>query len=284
MHEKSFEPISAMMDGEIEEFELRRVIERVSSDDELKDKWARYHLTQDIMQGRSVPVSETVDLVSRVSAALEAEPSYSSTAIDQADKLANKAQSVESNETAAQWWKPLASMAVAASVTAAVLLGAQGYSTDPLAQPGIDLADVSTANAGFPQGRFGTNLANVSSSNSVTVEQVTANSMGQNIQLHRDLMSNRAPSWQATWLPQGFSKVTQRVSDKSEVLLYSNGSDTVSVNVEPLGVQVASQSVVTSDNLLAFGISANNKFITVVGDVSVDVAAKIAASVSATNK
>jgi negative regulator of sigma E activity len=51
-----------------------------------------------------------------------------------------------------------------------------------------------------------------------------------------------------------------------------------------MGSQVASQGVVTSDNLLAYGVSADKKFITVVGDVSPDVAAKIAASVTITTQ
>jgi negative regulator of sigma E activity len=220
MHEKSFEPISAMMDGEIEAFELRRLIERTSNDGELKDKWGRYHLAQDIMQGRSVEMSDTVDLVSKVSAALETEPNYRTTVIHEVDQLVSKERPQQSPEEPSQWWKPMASMAMAASVTAVVLLGAQGYSTDTSVGPTVDLANVVKANEGFPQGKFGNQLSTVSSSNSQPVVKKMAYGMRQYIQQHRDLLANKAASWQANWLPQGFSKVTHRVSNKSEVLLY----------------------------------------------------------------
>ena len=36
--------LSALMDGEVDEFELRRTLDRVGQDSALRDKWRRYHL------------------------------------------------------------------------------------------------------------------------------------------------------------------------------------------------------------------------------------------------
>ena len=280
MYQKSLEPLSAMMDGEIEEFELRRVIERTANDEELKAKWLRYHLAQDIIKGRSVNLSAKIDLVSRVSSALEDEPSYHKTSIAEA-RSSGKSE-LESGKTL--WWKPMASMAVAASVTAAVLLGSQQFS----AVEGMpaELASHSALNSGFPQGQYNSNLSTVSASSQAVAPQVvrTAYGMGQYIQQHRDMTYAKAAAWQVNWLPQGFAKIEHRVTATAEILLFSNGEKNVSINIEPLGAQVASQGMINSDELLAFGVRAKNSFITVVGPVSQDVAAKIAASVDATIK
>ncbi|EPJ55469.1 MAG: hypothetical protein OFPI_03510 [Osedax symbiont Rs2] len=283
MYQKSLEPLSAMMDGEIEEFELRRVIERTANDEELKAKWLRYHLAQDVIKGRSVNLSAKIDLVSRVSSALEDEPSYHKATIAEAGAKANS--ELESGRTL--WWKPMASMAVAASVTAAVLLGSQQFSAlEGMPNANVELASQSVVNSGFPQGQYGSNLSTVSASSQAVAPQVirTAYGMGQYIQQHKDMTYAKSAAWQVNWLPQGFSKIEHRVTATAEVLLFSNGEKNVSINIEPLGAQVASVGMINSDDLLAFGVRAKNSFITVVGPVSQDVAAKIAASVDAAIK
>ncbi|MCJ8299226.1 MAG: MucB/RseB C-terminal domain-containing protein, partial [Pseudomonadales bacterium] len=145
------------------------------------------------------------------------------------------------------------------------------------------LAGLSGANSGFPQGQYGSNLSKVSVSSQALVPDVvrTAYGMGQYIQQHRDMTYTKTANWQVNWLPQGFTKIEHRVTAAAEVLLFSNGESNVSINIEPLGSQVASQGMINSDELLAFGVRAKNSFITVVGPVSQDVAAKIAASVDA---
>ncbi|MEH6443378.1 MAG: MucB/RseB C-terminal domain-containing protein [Oceanospirillaceae bacterium] len=274
MYDKSLEPISAMMDGEIEEFELRRVIERTSNDQELQNKWLRYHLAQDVMKGREVQVTQKIDLVARVSATLESEPSYSSATAAQEPKPVSS----NDRQSDTQWWKPLASMAMAASVTAVVLLGAQQYGADPIAQPSSELAGVGL-NSSFPKSRFGNELSTVSAKTVQPAEVRNAYGMEQYIQKHQDLTYGQAANWQVNWLPEGYQELKHRVTAKSEVLLYKNGESTVSVNIEPLGTQVASQGVSGTDDLLAYGVRSGDSFITIVGQVSSKQAAKIAASI-----
>jgi len=271
MQDKSLESVSAMMDGEIEEFELRRVIERSSEDQELREKWQRYHLAQDVMRGQVVNIATKIDFVSSISAALDKEPTYNASAISDSEDNTKTSQPAKSS----QWWKPVASMAVAASVTAVVLLGS-GVSFQDSAVPSFDLAGVPAANSGFPQGKFGSELSTVS------VNSTSANhgfSMGPYVQQHLELTTVQAPAWQAGWLPKGYRQVGRNVSGLSQVLLYSNGSKDVSISIEPLRAQMVPQSVATANQLLAFAVRSNERFVTVVGPLSVDVASKIAASV-----
>ena len=294
MYDKSLEPISAMMDGEIEEFELRRVIERTAGDKELAGKWNRYHLAQDVMKGRSIEVSKdadnSVDLVSRVSLALENEATFSSSAIATAEQTRVSEGKVENSEHLAikepknQWWKPAASMAVAASVTAVVLLGAQQYQQDPLVNASSEYAGVSLGTDDFGKGKFGSELATVSVNKSTLADKQSAYGMEQYIQRHQDLATEKVANWQASWVPKGYKQTAHRVNSQSEVMLFSNGKSAVSINIEPIGAQVASQGTFSQGDLLAFGVRADKKFITVVGAVTAKEAGRIAASVQSVSK
>ncbi|NRA21618.1 MAG: MucB/RseB C-terminal domain-containing protein [Oceanospirillaceae bacterium] len=273
MQDKSLESLSAMMDGEVEEFELRRVIERSTDDQQLKDKWFRYHLAQDIMQGHVTEVAPNTDFASRVSAALASEPSFKATTVSQQPKASKESEREKPN---AAWWKPVASMAVAASVTAIVLLGSGQFQPATLSG-GVDFAGVSGIDSGFPQGRFGSELSTVSTGtrSSSTLKSAVAEDMGRYIQQHIDLASPKTALWQANWLPSGYRQISHQVTSNAEVLLYSNGNAALSINIEPLGTQRVSPGVVTSNELLALGVRTQKNFITVVGELSPQIAAKI---------
>ena len=283
MYDKSLEPMSAMMDSEIEEFELRRVIERTANNSQLVNKWNRYHLVQDVMKGRLIQIPGNVDLASRVSQALDDEPALSSQAIAKTDQSLDKALEPSLID---RWWKPAASMAVAASVTAVVLLGAQQFSAQPSLSIPSEFAGVSLGADDFDKGKFSTKLATVSANNAMLRAKKPKNAYGmeQYIQRHNDLTNERPATWQATWLPQGYKQVDQRVSSRAEVMLFSNGESSVSVNVEPLGLQVASQGVLSKGQILAYGVSVDKQFITVVGEISAQQAHKIAAAIQPTQK
>ncbi|WP_101759301.1 sigma-E factor negative regulatory protein [Oceanicoccus sp. KOV_DT_Chl] len=108
MSEQLQESISALVDGEAQELELRRVLsvdgeEKVS----LQQRWSRYHLARDVMHGEDVHGQfRHMDISKQVSMAISEQPAHSSTA--------SKA-----------WWQPVAGFAVAASVAAAVVIGVQ---------------------------------------------------------------------------------------------------------------------------------------------------------------
>jgi len=64
--------LSAMMDGEAGEFEVRRTLGLIGRNPELRCKWNRYHLAAAAMRGELS--SAAPDLSGRIAAALEREP------------------------------------------------------------------------------------------------------------------------------------------------------------------------------------------------------------------
>jgi sigma-E factor negative regulatory protein RseA len=70
--EKQSEILSALMDGEVTELEMRRLL--LSLDDADHDRWARWHLVQDVLQGHvSTPVADQA-FCTRVREAIINEP------------------------------------------------------------------------------------------------------------------------------------------------------------------------------------------------------------------
>jgi len=100
MNEALRESLSAVMDGEGDELALRRLLAR-SEEAELRATWSRYHLARDALKGHAAAVG--VDLSGAVRQAIEAE--------------------AVPRRKAAGSWRSVASFAIAASVTAVVVLG-----------------------------------------------------------------------------------------------------------------------------------------------------------------
>lgn len=97
------EALSALMDNEATELEVRRVLKDVSEDSNLRDTWRRYQLASAAMK-RDLP-PQMVDLSSRIRTALDSEP---------APKASFK-----------QFLQPLGKVAVAASVALVAVFGVQ---------------------------------------------------------------------------------------------------------------------------------------------------------------
>ena len=96
--EQDLAALSALMDDEAQALELRRVLGSVASDPTLRARWRRQQLARDVMHGRRVSRPE-LDVSAAVQQRLSERPSVSR--------------------------NPLWSMAIAASVTMAVVLGGQ---------------------------------------------------------------------------------------------------------------------------------------------------------------
>ncbi|MCZ6868200.1 MAG: sigma-E factor negative regulatory protein [Gammaproteobacteria bacterium] len=106
MNDRLKESVSALMDGEVDELELARLLKEAESDPEVISLWSRYHLAGALMRRESLmPASERLTL--RLREALASEPSLAGA------------------PGANRWVKPLASVAVAAAVALAVVLGFQ---------------------------------------------------------------------------------------------------------------------------------------------------------------
>lgn len=144
MSDKHLEALSALMDGEATELEVRRVLGSLDQDQVLGQKWARYQLVSSVLRGETQGRAQQwldLDVSARVAQALEAEPAWSGAA--------------PRKRLGARVIRPFANVAVAASVSAAVILGWQSVQspvpaasgpvafTLPASQGGATLAAVS---------------------------------------------------------------------------------------------------------------------------------------------
>lgn len=118
MSDKKLEELSALVDGEASELEVRRILNNIEQDQVLCQKWARYQLSSAVLKGETHGCAQqwsTMDLSARVALALESEPVLHAAADGR-------------KRFSAALVKPFANVAVAASVSAAVILGWQSYS------------------------------------------------------------------------------------------------------------------------------------------------------------
>lgn len=145
MREKGNDELSALMDGEATELEMHRVLRMIEEDPAQAAKWQRYHLASAILKKETRPCSGqqllSIDLSSRVSAALADEPLI----MRPVDSLASRPPST----SVPGWWRPVANVAIAASVATAVVLGWQinQAGVAPAAQPPT-VAHAAPANSG----------------------------------------------------------------------------------------------------------------------------------------
>lgn len=105
------ERVSALVDDEFEPRQLDALLAQMRKDDDLRARWARYHLISDALHNNLTP-GVGLDLSHKVSAALEHEPVIFAPVWQRllpSRRLAKRA----------------AGVAVAASVTAVAILGAQ---------------------------------------------------------------------------------------------------------------------------------------------------------------
>ncbi|MEH6617613.1 MAG: sigma-E factor negative regulatory protein [Porticoccus sp.] len=125
------ESLSALMDGQADELEVRRVLKSVSEDDELRDTWRRHQMAAAAMR-RELP-AQVVDYSSAIRDAIEAE------------------LTIGSKTGVGRLLKPLGRFAVAASVAAIAVVGVQQYG-QPVNQT-APLASVEEVqvNIGIPQ-------------------------------------------------------------------------------------------------------------------------------------
>jgi sigma-E factor negative regulatory protein RseA len=117
------ESLSALMDGQADELEVRRVLKEVSENDELRDTWRRHQLAAAAMR-RELP-EQVVDYSSAIHAALENEE-----ALGGPSAFSHVA-------------KPLGRFAVAASVAVIALVGVQQYNK-PAGTPGNTPATIAS--------------------------------------------------------------------------------------------------------------------------------------------
>lgn len=132
------ETISALMDNEVSELELQRVLKATEKDAELKAAWDRYHLARSILKKDSIQLAPA-NFAERICAALESETAYQ----PQGEvHLAGSGKTASAIASLSNWWLNAGRVAVAASVAVAVIIGVQQFQQQP-AQPGELVAGTS---------------------------------------------------------------------------------------------------------------------------------------------
>ncbi len=124
------ERISALADGELDHHQLDALLARMREDDRLRARWARYHLISDALHN-NLTHGTRLDISRRVSAALEQEPVIFAPLWQRAVPTRRMV-------------KQAAGVAMAASVTAVAILGAQWMNQE---SPGTPLASLATVAA-----------------------------------------------------------------------------------------------------------------------------------------
>lgn len=102
------ESLSALMDNEADDLEVRRVLQATAQDSALRGTWERYQMARSVLQKEHWQPS--VDLSAGIAAALRDEPEFQ----PQVETTAAKPSGL---------WRNMTRVAVAASVTMAVLVG-----------------------------------------------------------------------------------------------------------------------------------------------------------------
>lgn len=273
--QKANDSISALMDGEVGEFELRRTLEQIAETPELAQQWRRYHIARAGLKGET-QAGLQLDISAGVMSALEQEPTYHPSLYDREPTQAKRQKPVS------RWWRSVSSMAVAASVTAAVILGAGNFADSPSQTPNFYLpggssnGDLMRTNLG----RSATPLAGYESPDVIRM----SDGLKKYIDQHQHLVAaQRVPQWSTRWMPEGYSIIRHELLPHGEVMVFANGRDAFSVSVEELGHQSLPEGVAQADGYIAVGKRRGDHFVTVVGDVPLMIAERIASAVQPEN-
>ncbi len=122
MNEELDSQLSAMFDNELPAAQCELLARRLSRDEELKARWARYAAIGATIRAEGGPRLNS-NLAKRVSAALATEPPVTSQPFDplSAPGVA-KPPGASARLSGSRWWAPVGGVAVAASVAAAAIL------------------------------------------------------------------------------------------------------------------------------------------------------------------
>ncbi|WP_194842666.1 sigma-E factor negative regulatory protein [Endozoicomonas sp. OPT23] len=137
--ERLRESLSAAMDGEASELEMRRVLDRLGNDDELRDTARRYQMAGDMIRHEATGFM-SIDLSAGIREQLKDETVSTDTNHSTVSEKADSKVVTLFN----RFWERTGQVAVAASVTFAVILGVKQYNAEPGAEYLADAGSQST--------------------------------------------------------------------------------------------------------------------------------------------
>ncbi|MEX2332720.1 MAG: sigma-E factor negative regulatory protein, partial [Pseudohongiella sp.] len=120
------EALSALMDNELSDFELRRLLQRVEQKPELLAEWERLSLVRAALQPDPLRFPSSPDFASRVMADIDQSIAHAGPLSASVDKVSSPRQPGSAN-----WIRNTSRFAVAASVTFAVFMGMQAVLQNP---------------------------------------------------------------------------------------------------------------------------------------------------------
>ncbi|MCU8343214.1 sigma-E factor negative regulatory protein [Vibrio vulnificus] len=132
------EKLSALMDGEIVD---KALIKEIAQDDDVLASWRNYHLIGDVMRGEA-PQQPEWNIAESVALALENEPAHSlhQQKVIELTQMPPESQPLpqQARRQLPAWLSQFGQVAVAASVSLAVILGVQQYGGSDPAAPQAD--------------------------------------------------------------------------------------------------------------------------------------------------
>ncbi|MDP1930330.1 MAG: sigma-E factor negative regulatory protein [Gammaproteobacteria bacterium] len=123
--------MSALMDNQADDLELRRLLKDLPHEPELAETWKRFHVARSVLHNEEM-VSVSPAATSRIFAAIAAEPAYEAGYADK--NLKPRPQSI--------WLENVGRVAIAASVALAAFMGLQSS----LFRPSTDMPVADTTN------------------------------------------------------------------------------------------------------------------------------------------
>lgn len=120
------ESLSALVDGQASEMEIRRVLKACENNPALRRRWHRHQLVKQVLKNDDVDLS--IDLSASISAAIADEPSINTNDDRQCPQRSASAEALASlaeSKSDKIPWANVGRFAIAASVAAVVILGVQ---------------------------------------------------------------------------------------------------------------------------------------------------------------
>ncbi len=111
------ETMSALMDGELDEREMRQAVARFQGDQDALQRWQNYHLIGDALR-KNIPAEVDTQLLSRINQAIASEAPLPSNVTEIATHNAEVKKPVDHKA-----FRPMAGFALAASVAAVAYVG-----------------------------------------------------------------------------------------------------------------------------------------------------------------
>lgn len=279
------ESLSALVDDEADEFETRRVIDEIARDQELSDKWHRYHLVRAVIRGTLV----SSGMRERLWRVLDVQDAQEQKQADTVDHKRDDA--LDSGPNNRNHFYRVTGLGIAAAVAIVVifLYRDQTRSATDLSAPVAAVVpsssmmvpsqnDLTRVQAYMQQ--HVRHTSGVNSAKPIPKPEVASLRDGpESLGLLR---------WQVGWIPDGFRMTAVDPRSPSNIkrdvnmMMYSDGFSAFSVFVESMPETGAGDWVSRDGDTVIVRTPVplpNQKLVTVVGEVSTPTATRIARSI-----